>query len=201
MKKSDLLHRQIELVSPEVKIEMDLSAAMVEKIEAVLTQKGMTHRELAKRIGCDESQIIRWTHGFPNFTFNALARISCALGEPLIDVSPDCGISRPTGYTPKEERPHYLNECSSFSYGEKINEQYYRHFRNGKIYRLVAFATLEATEEEVVVYQAMYGERRLWIRTKANFFEEVMHEGRMVSRFQPISDEEAEAILATTDMS
>lgn len=35
-------------------------------------------------------------------------------------------------------------------------EQYYRHFRNKKIYRFVAFATLEATGEEAVVYQAMY---------------------------------------------
>ena len=46
------------------------------------------------------------------------------------------------------------------------DEKYYRHFRNRKIYRFVAFATLEATEEEAVVYQAMYGDRRLWIRTK-----------------------------------
>ena len=40
-------------------------------------------------------------------------------------------------------------------------EQYYRHFRNRKIYRFVTFATLEATEEEAVVYQAMYGDRRI----------------------------------------
>ena len=74
--------------------------------------------------------------------------------------------------------------------------QYYRHFRNHKIYRFVAFATLEATEEEAVVYQAMYGEKKLWIRTKANFFEEVLHEGKMVPRFQPISEEEAVQELA-----
>ena len=82
--------------------------------------------------------------------------------------------------------------------GEEILQapQYYRHFRNGKIYRFVAFATLEATEEEAVVYQAMYGEKELWIRTKANFFEEVMHEGRMVPRFQLISNEEAEEAIA-----
>lgn len=70
-------------------------------------------------------------------------------------------------------------------------EQYYRHFRNGKIYRFVAFATIEATEEEAVVYQAMYGERKLWIRTKSNFFENVLHEGQMVPRFKPITEEEA----------
>ena len=74
--------------------------------------------------------------------------------------------------------------------------QYYRHFRNHKIYRFVAYATLEATEEEAVVYQAMYGERRLWIRTKKNFFEEVPYEGKMVPRFQPISEEEAEKELS-----
>ena len=70
-------------------------------------------------------------------------------------------------------------------------DQYYRHFRNKRIYRFVAFATIEATEEEAVVYQAMYGDKRLWIRTKENFFEEVEHEGKRVPRFQKISEEEA----------
>ena len=70
-------------------------------------------------------------------------------------------------------------------------DQYYRHFRNRKVYRFVTFATIEATEEEAVVYQAMYGDKRLWIRTKENFFEEVLHEGRMVPRFQSIAEEEA----------
>lgn len=70
-------------------------------------------------------------------------------------------------------------------------DQYYRHFRNRKIYRFVAFATLEATEEEAVVYQAMYGDRRYWIRTKTNFYEEVLYDGKMVSRFLPITKEEA----------
>lgn len=70
-------------------------------------------------------------------------------------------------------------------------DQYYRHFRNRKIYRFVALATLEATEEEAVVYQAMYGDRRYWIRTKTNFFEEVLYDGKMVQRFQPISKDEA----------
>ena len=70
-------------------------------------------------------------------------------------------------------------------------DQYYRHFRNRKIYRFVAFATLEATEEDAVAYQAMYGARRYWIRTKMNFFEEVELEGKRVPRFHIISEEEA----------
>lgn len=76
--------------------------------------------------------------------------------------------------------------------GNRISmDLYYRHFRNGKLYRFVTFATVEATEEEAVVYQAMYGERKYWIRPKRNFFEEVMHEGKRVCRFQPVSEEEA----------
>ena len=70
-------------------------------------------------------------------------------------------------------------------------EQYYRHFRNRKIYRLATFATIEATGEEAVVYQAMYGDKRFWIRPKENFFEEVLHEGNRVPRFQPVSEEVA----------
>lgn len=70
-------------------------------------------------------------------------------------------------------------------------DQYYRHFRNKKIYRFVTFATLEATGEEAVVYQAMYADRQTWIRTKTNFFEKVLFDGQMVPRFQPVSKEVA----------
>lgn len=70
-------------------------------------------------------------------------------------------------------------------------DQYYRHFRNKKIYRFVTFATLEATGEEAVVYQAMYANRQTWIRTKTNFFEKVLFDGQMVPRFQLVSKEEA----------
>ena len=64
--------------------------------------------------------------------------------------------------------------------------RFYRHFRNGQLYRFITDATIEATGEEAVVYQAMYGDKRVWIRPKANFFEEVMHESKMVPRFQPV---------------
>lgn len=70
-------------------------------------------------------------------------------------------------------------------------EKYYRHFRNGKIYRFVTYATLEATGEEAVVYQAMYGDHRFWIRAKTNFFEEVEHQGATAPRFQLVPEAEA----------
>ena len=67
--------------------------------------------------------------------------------------------------------------------------EFYRHFRNGKLFRFVTFATIEATGEEAVVYQAMYGDHRYWIRPRTNFFEEVEYEGKMVPRFQEVENE------------
>jgi len=69
-------------------------------------------------------------------------------------------------------------------------DQYYRHFRNGKLYRILEYATIESTGEEAVVYEAMYDDHRVWIRPKSNFFEEVSHEGKMVPRFQSVPFEE-----------
>lgn len=76
-------------------------------------------------------------------------------------------------------------------------EKYYRHFRNRKLYRFVTLATIEATGEEAVVYQAMYGDRRYWIRPKTNFYEEVLFDGKMVPRFQPVPENEAEKEIET----
>lgn len=87
MKKNELLHAQLEKISPVVKQEMDWSCAIIDKIDELLKKEGISQRELAKRIGCNETQITRWTRGFPNFTLSSLAKLSLALGEPLIRVS------------------------------------------------------------------------------------------------------------------
>ena len=86
MKRNDLFHSQLEKVSPAVRREMDWSREIVDKIEGILKRDNISQRELAERIGCNETQITRWTRGFPNFTLSSLAKLSVALGEPLIEV-------------------------------------------------------------------------------------------------------------------
>lgn len=88
MKKNNLFHNQLEKVSPAVKLEMEWSCAIIDKIDTILKRDGISQRELASRIGCNETQITRWTRGFPNFTLSSLAKLSEALGEPLISVCP-----------------------------------------------------------------------------------------------------------------
>ena len=73
-------------------------------------------------------------------------------------------------------------------------EQYYRHFK-GNIYRVLHIAKHSETLEDMVVYQAMYGERGIWVRPKAMFEEEIERDGRTFRRFTPITAEEAQKSL------
>lgn len=87
MKQNELFHSQLAKVAPAIRQEMNWSAGIIDKIDHILKRDGITQRELAKRIGCNETQITRWTRGFPNFTLSSLAKLSEALGEPLIRVT------------------------------------------------------------------------------------------------------------------
>ncbi|MBR5198403.1 MAG: DUF1653 domain-containing protein [Bacteroidales bacterium] len=76
-------------------------------------------------------------------------------------------------------------------------EEYYRHFK-GNIYRILHIAKHSETLEDIVVYQAMYGERGVWVRPKAMFDEVIEREGKSIRRFSPISSEEAETIIKSS---
>lgn len=47
---------------------------------------------------------------------------------------------------------------------------YYRHFK-GNFYYLVEVATHSETLEPMVVYRALYGERKLWVRPASMWTE------------------------------
>lgn len=65
----------------------------------------------------------------------------------------------------------------------------YRHFK-GSEYRVLAVATHSETEEQVVVYHPLYGDRAWWVRPLAMFTEVVEHEGNAVPRFAYQRDQE-----------
>jgi transcriptional regulator with XRE-family HTH domain len=64
-----------------------LSADIIARIDAILKQKNMTQKDLARKMGRSEPAISRWMSGFPNLTLKSIAEISTALGEPLIKVT------------------------------------------------------------------------------------------------------------------
>lgn len=58
----------------------------------------------------------------------------------------------------------------------------YRHYK-GQDYEVLGTAKHSETEEEFVVYRALYGERGLWIRPVTMFSEMIQVEGKQVPRF------------------
>ncbi|OGO77749.1 MAG: hypothetical protein A2Y23_03895 [Clostridiales bacterium GWB2_37_7] len=63
--------------------------------------------------------------------------------------------------------------------------QKYRHFK-GKEYLVLYIAKHSETLEDLVVYQALYGERGIWVRPLEMFIEQVELEGRLVNRFEEL---------------
>jgi hypothetical protein len=63
----------------------------------------------------------------------------------------------------------------------------YRHYK-GNLYEVLDIATHSETEEQLVVYRALYGERGLWVRPLAMFTETVTVDGVEQPRFAPLAD-------------
>ncbi|WP_137817886.1 DUF1653 domain-containing protein [Pseudomonas sp. 2FG] len=64
----------------------------------------------------------------------------------------------------------------------------YRHYK-GPEYRVFGVARHSETEEQVVVYQALYGDYGLWVRPLSMFRETVEVDGQVVPRFALIQAE------------
>ncbi len=58
----------------------------------------------------------------------------------------------------------------------------YRHFKGG-LYQVIAIATHTETDEEMVVYQALYGDFKIYCRPLSMFMSEVGAEGSGEYRF------------------
>ena len=66
----------------------------------------------------------------------------------------------------------------------KIGKKY-RHFK-GNEYLVMHIAKHSETLEEVVIYQALYGEMGVWVRPLEMFLEQVEVDGQTVNRFEEI---------------
>jgi len=58
----------------------------------------------------------------------------------------------------------------------------YQHYK-GPLYQVLGVAKHSETEEEHVVYRALYGEEGLWIRPLSMFTEQIEKDGQTIPRF------------------
>ncbi|MBR2660554.1 MAG: DUF1653 domain-containing protein [Clostridia bacterium] len=70
---------------------------------------------------------------------------------------------------------------------ESIPPGKYRHYK-GKEYEVIGIARHSETEEALVVYRALYGDRGLWVRPASMWNEEVEQDGKTVRRFERTGD-------------
>lgn len=66
----------------------------------------------------------------------------------------------------------------------KIGERY-RHFK-GNEYLVLYVAKHSESLEDMVVYQALYGEKGIWVRPLSMFLDTKEVDGKIVNRFEEI---------------
>ena len=70
---------------------------------------------------------------------------------------------------------------------ESIKPGHYRHFK-GKEYEVLGVARHSETQEELVVYSALYGDFGLWVRSVSMWNETVERDGKTFRRFTYIGE-------------
>lgn len=65
----------------------------------------------------------------------------------------------------------------------KIKLGKYKHFK-GNYYQVLHLAKHSETLEDMVVYQALYGELGVWVRPAKMWNEQVEFNGKIVKRFE-----------------
>lgn len=86
MKTNRIMDEIRETISPEMKMQMELSVAIANRIYDILEEKGMTQKDFARLMGKTETEVSRWLSGTHNMTLATLCKISIALGENLLEV-------------------------------------------------------------------------------------------------------------------
>lgn len=66
----------------------------------------------------------------------------------------------------------------------------YKHYKRGDEYLVTGVAEHENTNELLVVYKALYGDRHLWTRPLVQFIEIVNHNGQPKPRFEWVREME-----------
>lgn len=87
MKTTDQLFDEcLATVQNDVKMELDMSFALADKIDMILREKNISQKQLAKKMGKTEAEVSRWLGGTHNFTLRTIAKISDSLGVKLLTI-------------------------------------------------------------------------------------------------------------------
>ena len=86
MKTNRIMDEIRSTISPEMKLQMELSVAIANRIYDILEAKKMSQKDFALLMGKTETEVSRWLSGTHNLTMATICKISAALGEDVIQV-------------------------------------------------------------------------------------------------------------------
>ena len=86
MKTNRIMDEIRSTISPEMKLQMEMSVSIANRIYEILEAKGMTQKDLARNLGKTETEVSRWLSGTHNLTLSTICKISTALGEEIVTI-------------------------------------------------------------------------------------------------------------------
>ena len=87
MKTNKIMDEIRSSISPEMKMQMEMSVAIANRIYEILEARGMTQKDLAKRLGKTETEVSRWLSGTHNLTLATICKIFAALETEVVKVA------------------------------------------------------------------------------------------------------------------
>ena len=91
MKTNRVMDEIRSTISPEMKLQMELSVAIANRIYEILEAKGMSQKDFATLMGKTETEVSRWLSGTHNLTMATICKISAALDQEVVKVA-DCEL-------------------------------------------------------------------------------------------------------------
>ena len=107
-----------QTISPDMKIQMELSVAIANRIYSILEQRGLSQKDFARLMGKTETEVSRWLSGTHNLTISTISKITSVLGEDII-IPASSSVS---GYNIRPvNNVQYLSDSVFPSYGSSRN--------------------------------------------------------------------------------
>jgi len=84
----ELYEQALASAAPEHLEFADLRLAITDRVYGIMEREGINQKELAHRLGKQESEVSRWLNGLHNLTLRNIARLNVALGHKVVVVPP-----------------------------------------------------------------------------------------------------------------
>jgi len=79
-------HKIIKEMPEDSRLFVDKGLSIIERIHFLLEKRGWNQRDLAQKLGKNDSEISRMITGMQNFTLRTITKLEAVFGEPIITI-------------------------------------------------------------------------------------------------------------------